>query len=59
LHAELDKAGDPHCLENYYLLYPGRVYRHPRWDADSGRSRSRIRNDVARQSNLISLGVPG
>ena len=27
-------------------------------DADSGRSRPRIRDDVARQSDLMSLGVP-
>ena len=32
LRAELDKA-DPHCLENYYRLYPGRrAHRQPRLD---------------------------
>lgn len=32
LRAELDNAVDPHCLENYYRLYPGRAYRRPRLD---------------------------
>jgi hypothetical protein len=32
----------------------------PFWakDADSGRSRPRIQDDVAHQSDLMSLGVP-
>ena len=33
LRAELDKSVDPHCLENYYRLYPGRrAHRQPRLD---------------------------
>ena len=33
LRAGLDKAVDPHCLENYYRLYPGRrASRQPRRD---------------------------
>jgi len=32
LRAGLDKAIDPHCLEEYYRLYPGRAYRQPRLD---------------------------
>lgn len=30
LRAELDKAVDPHCLEEYYWLYPARAYRRSR-----------------------------
>ena len=32
LRAELDKAVDPHRLEDYYQLFPGRAYRQPRLD---------------------------
>jgi len=32
LRGELDKSVDPHCLENYYRLFPGRAYRQPRLD---------------------------
>jgi hypothetical protein len=34
------------------------IYNNLGQTADSGRSRPRIRDDVARQSDLMSLGVP-